>query len=75
MKGNLFLTKEQRSIFSVFIYLWLHWVFVADPGLFSGGGRRVTFPCSEQASNYGGFSCFGAQALGAQASVVVAHGL
>ena len=75
MKGNLFLTKEQQSIFSVFIYLWLHWVFVADQGLFSGGDRRVTFPCGAQASNCGGFSCLGAQALGAQASVIVAHGL
>ena len=31
--------------------------------------------CGVQASHCGGFSCCGAQALGAWASVVVAHGL
>ena len=38
----------------------------------SGG---ATLCCSERASHCGGFSCYGAQALGAQASVVVAHKL
>ena len=31
--------------------------------------------CCAQASHYGGFSCCGAQALGARASVVAARGL
>ena len=31
--------------------------------------------CSAWASHCGGFSCCGARALGARASVVVAHGL
>ena len=35
----------------------------------------TTLPCSVQASHCGGFSCCGAQALGAQASVAVARGL
>ena len=35
----------------------------------------ATLHCSAQASHCGGFSCSGAQALGTQASVVVAHGL
>ena len=35
----------------------------------------ATFCCDEQASLCGDFSCCGAPALGAQASVVVAHGL
>ena len=35
----------------------------------------ATLSCDVQASHYGGFSCRGAQALGAWASVVVAHRL
>ena len=35
----------------------------------------ATLRCSAQASHFGGFSCCGARALGAWASVVVAHGL
>ena len=35
----------------------------------------VTLPCSAGASYCGGFSCCGARALGAWASVVVAWGL
>ena len=67
--------QRTTSISSVFIYLWLHWVFVAAQGLFSGCGKRVTFPCGAQASNCGRFSYLGAQALGAQVSVIVVHGL
>ena len=36
---------------------------------------RATLCCGSRASYCGSFSCCGAQALGAQASVVVAHGL
>ena len=35
----------------------------------------ATLRCRAQTSHCGGFSCCGAQALGAQASVVVARGL
>ena len=35
----------------------------------------ATLRCGARASHGGGFSCCGARALGAQASVVVAHGL
>ena len=35
----------------------------------------TTLHCGARASHCGGFSCCGARALGAQASVVVAHGL
>ena len=57
----------------LFIYLWLQWVFVAVG--FSLVAVSAGYPCSAQTSHCSGFSCCGARALGAQASVVVAHGL
>ena len=48
--------------FILFIYFWLCWLFVAACGLSLVVAR-------------GGFSCCGAPALGAQASVVVTCGL
>ena len=39
------------------------------------GSRGYSFHCGAWASHCGGFSCCGAWALGAQASVVVAHRL
>ena len=54
--------KQNIFLKFIFIYFWLHWVFTAAQGL------------SLVASN-GGFSCCGAWALGAWASVVVARGL
>ena len=54
-------------IIYLFIYFWLHWVFIARVG--------VTLRCSAQASHYSGFSCCGAWALGSWASVVVARRL
>ena len=36
---------------------------------------RATLHCGARASHCGGLSCCGARALGAQASVIVAHGL
>ena len=62
-------------LFCFLIYFWLRWVFVAVRRLslvaVSGGYSLLwcTF------SHCGGFSCCGAQALGAQASVVVARRL
>ena len=55
-------------------YFWLRCVFVAARGLSLVVVRGATLRCSVQASHCGGFSCCGAQALGAQASVVVARG-
>ena len=46
----------------LFIYFWLHWVFVA--------AHRLSVVVASR-----GFSCCGARALGAQASVVVARRL
>ena len=51
-------------IFKFIIYLFIY-LFMAVLGL----------RCYAWASHCGGFSCCGAQALGAWASVVVAHGL
>ena len=64
-----FITEHTRYTFFFFliIYFWLRWVFVA--------ARRLSLSCGAQASRCGGFSCHRAQALGAQASVVVTHGL
>ena len=62
--------------FILFIYFWLHWVFVAARGLSSSCGEwGAALCCSAWASHCGGFSCCGAWALGTQASVVVARGL
>ena len=51
----------------LFIYFWLHWVFICCARAFSS--------CGAWASRCGGFSCCRARALGARASVVVARGL
>ena len=50
------------SFVKFFFFFWLHWVFIAACGL-------------SLVVASGGFSCCGARALGAQASVVAAHGL
>ena len=57
------------SLFTIFIYCWLCWVFVAAHG-WCGRSFWVV-----RASHCGGFSCCRAQALSAHASVVVVHGL
>ena len=61
--------------FYKFIYFWLRWVFVAARGLSLVAARGATLRCGGRASHCGGFSCCRARALGAQASVAVAHGL
>ena len=49
----------------LFIYFWLHWVFVAAHGLFSDCGERgLLFVGGARISHCGGFSCCGAQAVG-----------
>ena len=64
-------------IFNKFIYFifWLHWVFVAVHGLSLVVASGGCSSCGARASHCSGFSCCGAQALGARASVVVARGL
>ena len=60
----------------LFIYFWLHWVFVAVCGHTLQLQRvGATLRCGAQASHCGDFSCCGARALGVWASVVVAHRL
>ena len=63
------------SKFIYFIYFWLRWVFVAAWAFLPFGGAGATLHCGAPASRCGGCSCWGAQALGMWASVVVAHGL
>ena len=60
---------------NLFIYLWLHWVFVAACGLSLAAANGSTLCCSARASHCGGFSCCRAWALDAWASVAVTHGL
>ena len=55
--------------FLKFYYFLLCWVFVAARGL------GATLRRGARASHCSGFSCCGARALGARASVVVARGL
>ena len=60
----------------LFIYFWLHWVFVAARGLSLQLWQvGAALYCGAQPSHCDGFSCCGAWALGARASVVVACGL
>ena len=67
---------------SFFIYINLFVYLLAVLGLcccveaFSSCGEQgLLFHCGARASHCGGFSCCGARALGARASVVVARGL
>ena len=62
-----------------YIYLsifWLPWVLVATHGLSlvvrAGGWWWLLSSCTAQASHCSGFSYRGAQALGIQASIIVA---
>ena len=53
----------------------MRWVFVAACGLSLVAASEATLRRGAWASHCGGFPCCGARALGARASVVVAHGL
>ena len=66
----------------IYYYYYYYFFFLAVLGLrccvqaFSSCGERgATLSCGAQPPHCGGFSCCGAQALGARASVVVVHGL
>ena len=63
--------------FKIFLFIYLGFAKSSLlHGLFSGHGKwGLLSNCSTWASHCNGFSCCGAQALGSQASVVVAHGL
>lgn len=62
--------------FSRCVYLWLRWVFVAAHRLFvNGANRGLLSRCGAWASHGGRFSCWGAPALGAWASVVAVRRL
>ena len=76
--AKVFFIFAKLIFFNKFIYLcyfWLCWVFVAMHGLSLFARAGATLHCSARASHCGGFSCCGARALGARASVVVAHRL
>ena len=80
MKGSedgIYLLQNLFFFFFIhlFIYLWLHWVFIAAYGLSLVVASGASLRCSAWVSHCSGFSCCGARALGAWASVVVAHGL
>ena len=68
--------------FNIFIYLFIHLFIFGCVGssLLHAGGflwlwQAGALHCGAQASHCGGFSCCRTWALGARASVVVAHGL
>ena len=58
----------------LFIYFWLHWVFIAVRGLSLVAASGGYSSLRARASHCGGFFCCGARALGMRASVVVARG-
>ena len=60
---------------NLFIYFWLHWVFVAAYELSILAVSGATLHCGAQASYCGGFSCCGARALGVRGFSSVAHSL
>lgn len=67
-------TLDRSQHFSDYYFLFL--VALGPNGCaqaFSGCGERTPLCCGSQASYCGGFSCCGAQALGTQVSVAVAH--
>ena len=60
---------------NLFMYFWLRWVFVAVRGLFSSCGEQgLLFVAVHGLLIVVASLCCGIQALGAQASVVVARG-
>ena len=57
----------------LFIYFWLHWVFIAVHALLSCSQWGLLSRCGVRASHCGGFSCSRAQALGPRSSVAAAR--
>ena len=77
---DFFFYRKKIYPFILFYYYYYFFFFLAVLGLrccaraFSSCGERGLLCCSARASNCSGFSCCRAQALGTQASVVVARG-
>ena len=67
--------KTQWFFLLLLLLFWLHWVFVTACGLSLVAVRGATLRFGVGASHCGGFSCCGARALGARASVVVVREL
>ena len=71
------MARQEKKFFliNLFIYFWLHWVFIAARGLslVAASGGCSSLRCT--GFSLGGFSCCRAWALGAWASVVVPCGL
>ena len=59
-----------KPLKNFFLFTWLRYVFIDARGLSLVVVRVATLRCGAGASQCGGFSCGGAQALGAWASVV-----
>ena len=63
-------------IYFIFICFWLFWVFIAVCRLsLTADSRGYSLPVGARTAHHSGFSSCGAWALGAGASVVVAHRL
>ena len=63
---------QDKTIFKNYLFTWLRCVFIDARGFSLVVLRRATLRCGAGASQGGGFSCGGAQALSAWASVVSA---
>ena len=69
-------TTERLHFIFLCVYFWLHGVFIVLLRLaFWLQRAEATLCCSAQGSHCGGFSSFGAQALGAWASAAETLGL
>ena len=64
-----------KLCFFVFLFFGCVGSLLLSTGFLQLWRAGATIRCGAQASHCGGFSCCGARALGAWASVVVAHGL
>ena len=81
--GSLSLTQIMFIYIYIYIYIYIFFFFffgcIGSSLLCAGfslvAASGATLRCGAWASHCGGFSCCGTRALGARASVVVAHGL
>ena len=63
------------AFFLILFIFWLRSVFIAARGLSLVGRAGVILRCGVRVSHCSGFSCCGARALGARASIVAARRL
>ena len=78
--SKIFLIKCWRFYLFIYLFLFTYLFGCVGSSLLHMGFLQLhragaTLRCGARASHCSGFSCCGARALGAQASVVVAHGL